>query len=865
MFFGSFFGLFRTASPATGNGERTPWWLALLSWLVVATLFIAAYRVWHPPSSPRRANPIVCSPGKAKKFAVELRALARVERMRSCARPGLAARQAAWIAANAEYVLVKTKPFVAKKILKPSECKLLESTYRRVRWARTQSRHGAAEIQELAGARIRAYWSPVDGTLQPYSLTIPKTYDPALPWPLIVSLHGHGWFRPFQGHPAPGYSGAFCVSPHGRGATDYRDLGENDVLNVIAEVRRDFHIDPDRVYVKGSSMGGTGAWNLGVHYADRFAGIMPICGNADSQAWTSRWQWNAAFEGRFEELRDWIQEAHTARAFVGNLSNLPSYILHGAGDTVVPPEHSRHMVAELRRLQCPVQYREFPGKGHGGFPGSATSEGLSWICGYARTPFPKSVRWTTNLLKHGRAYWIRIDAKWRPDALATVNANAVDRNHVILTTENVQTVSILRSPQIFTLDLPLFVQIDGERVIFPPRDLNTAPTWSTLERSALGWNDIRQTPSLPTVRKRPGLEGPINEAFLAPFVLVVGTCGSLDKRVFWMREARAFAKEWKRRNGAPCSFIRDTDCSETIAQNHNLILLGDGRENSVSARLEGQKSFADAVAPLAARIQWAGPDAGFLVVHPNPEHPDRLVVLHAANGIPAIYQAWGRFGNWFNWGVYDSKKYFDFAVYDNRSSSPESMLVLGYFDTEWSMNRGVEIEGVDSIREAMAPLHFPAETAMPATDTAFDLYQLLPASIDQMRGAVAFGRTFQGEPLARSIGLRAPAFIEYNLDGTVDSLITGCAVLGSPESGLTKAMERSERVRFVIKADGIVVGSSTVSWHTPMAQIEVDLRGVRKLRLETVPAGGPSWLHMGAAWLAPRLYREQPHQESARE
>ena len=27
---------------------------------------------------------------------------------------------------------------------------------------------------------------------------------------------------------------------------------------------------------------------------------------------------------------------------------------------------------------------------------------------------------------------------------------------------------------------------------------------------------------------------------------------------------------------------------------------------------------------------------------------------------------WGRFGNWFNWGVYDSKKYFDYCVFGHR-------------------------------------------------------------------------------------------------------------------------------------------------------------------------------------------------------
>jgi len=53
--------------------------------------------------------------------------------------------------------------------------------------------------------------------------------------------------------------GVIVVSPHGRGITEYRGIGEHDVLSVLEEVRKRYPIDPERIYLTGHSMGRTGA------------------------------------------------------------------------------------------------------------------------------------------------------------------------------------------------------------------------------------------------------------------------------------------------------------------------------------------------------------------------------------------------------------------------------------------------------------------------------------------------------------------------------------------------------------------------------------------------------------------------------
>ncbi len=832
------------------------------SWAAVVALYVAAWQVWT--YDPQAAPPTVAvDVAEARWLGSLLKELALAERVRSWQSDSLASRQAAWIAVKTEFVLNSTRILDAKAIPDARIGAQLLDAWRRLYKAQTLSCFGAQEIPEEGGGRLRAYWSPVDNTLQTYSIALPDGYSPETAYPLVVSMHGHGWFGPYQGHPAPGISGALSLAPQGRGATDYMALGEDDVLSAIAEVCRDFAVDRDRIYLRGGSMGGTGSWHLGVHYAERFAGILPIVGNADYTAWQTYWGWNAPFEGRNDELRWLVQEAQTPRAFATNLLNLPTYAIHGSADNIVPVEHARRTVAVLRQSGCPVTYLEYPGCGHGGFPGDAEQAALATLCGYQRNAHPRTVRWAADLMRQGTAYWVRLEEKQTPLGIAHLVAQAVDRSHVVASTQNLNAFAIRRDPVLFASGQPLFAQIDGERVIFPPGPANG---WLALRHlPGAGWRDASLLP-LPPLRKTAGLEGPIQEAVHAPFVLVLGT-RSPDplKRTLWDAEVRRFANEWKRRNGAPCPFVRDVECTAELADSHNLILFGGAEDNAVTAMLEPRLPVARMLRPLtatalgiggpASRSALTAPDVGWLMLYPNPEHPRRLVVVIAAAGPAAIYQVWGRFGNWFNWGVHDSRKYFDYAVFDALSASPESMQLVGWFGTDWNAETGSWWLGDSRVRARRGPQGFPRCAEPPADADQFDLVDLRPAAIDQMRGAIGFGRSFQGLPLPGSLGVRAPALLEYDLNGAWKTLECGGQLLNSPEAELLPSRRKSEQVRFIIRGDDRELAAATVSWEQPEVRLVACLEKVKRLKLEVACTGGPSWLHMSAAWLTPRVSR----------
>ena len=180
--------------------------------------------------------------------------------------------------------------------------------------ARTYAERVAAgddPYRTATGMIVKAYRAEWDGTLQPYALYVPRDYKPGRPggWPLVVALHGaysdhrHNLRRVFglDNRPRENDSEAsrnelplpdvpaLVVSPFGRGELmGYDGLGGHDVMRVIADVRRAYDVDADRISLTGLSMGGggTGARGVGSRLiaasarssaASLYAGIHALC------------------------------------------------------------------------------------------------------------------------------------------------------------------------------------------------------------------------------------------------------------------------------------------------------------------------------------------------------------------------------------------------------------------------------------------------------------------------------------------------------------------------------------------------------------------------------------------------------------
>ncbi len=106
-----------------------------------------------------------------------------------------------------------------------------------------------------------------------------------------------------------------------------------------------YPIDTSRIYVVGLSMGGAGAWELALRYANIFAAAVPICGFTDTR-------------------------------YAAQLIDLPIWAFHGIDDNVVSVELSRQMVKAVNQAGGKAIYTEFPGVGHD-----------SWVPAFPDEPF----------------------------------------------------------------------------------------------------------------------------------------------------------------------------------------------------------------------------------------------------------------------------------------------------------------------------------------------------------------------------------------------------------------------------------------------------------------------------------------------
>ena len=212
---------------------------------------------------------------------------------------------------------------------------------------------------------VKAYRADWDGTLQPYALYVPPDYKPGRPggWPLIVALHGafsdhrHNLRRVFGLDNRPGENDAeasrnelplpdvpaLVVSPFGRGELmGYDGLGGDDVMRVIADVRRAYDVDPDRITLTGLSMGGGGTWQIGLRHPELFAALAPVCAVADYRRMDPPADERA--------LRPAPRStALSPLALAANAAHMQVFIFHGDKDPTVPVADSRQMVDRSAR------------------------------------------------------------------------------------------------------------------------------------------------------------------------------------------------------------------------------------------------------------------------------------------------------------------------------------------------------------------------------------------------------------------------------------------------------------------------------------------------------------------------------------
>jgi len=183
------------------------------------------------------------------------------------------------------------------------------------------------------------------------------------------------------------------------------------------------------------------------------------------------------------------------------------------------------------------------------------------------------------------------------------------------------------------------------------------------------------------IRKRPGLQGPIDDAFMDRFLFVRPTGKPLLKESGdWVeRELERATNEWRAQFRGEVELKDDRNVTAQDIATHHLVLWGDPQSN----RLLGEMAHRLPLRWTRDRVEIG--NQGFpaervvpIMIYPNPQNPNRYVVINSG------FTFW-RAGDVSN--AQQTPKLPDFAVVE-LTAAPDQIPIrgvvsAGFFDELW--------------------------------------------------------------------------------------------------------------------------------------------------------------------------------------
>jgi hypothetical protein len=550
------------------------------------------------------------------------------------------------------------------------------------------------------GSTVRGYTSRVDGSVQPYAVIVPEGLELSREARarLDVVLHGRNqtlsevrFFAAHDGKPTPtgpeaDAQGKITLHVFGRGNNAYRWAGEADVFEAIGAVGRNYPVDDRRVVLRGFSMGGAGAWHLGLHHPSLWSSVEAGAGFTESKLYA-----------KLKDLPDYQEKAlhiYDAVDYALNAFDVPVAGYGGEEDPQL--QASTNVVEALRSLGFTLKTEGLltrgegidflrvvgAGMGHKVDPASAKvlKEFHDAHAAQGANVDPKRVRFVTYTVKYGRAAWLSVEQLVEQYRRAEVDAEIQGRKVVVHKAENVAVLAVDRHA--------------GESAVLGGREFPLEAAAQGLLPSVYfrrsddgGWRALDHGESRAFERnagrvKRRGVQGPVDDAFTGPFLCVRGTGTPWSGPVQRWADARLerFRDDWARFLRGELPVKADTEVTDDDIAGRSLILFGDPGSNRLIARLldaQGGLPLTWTRAEFSVGgSAYPARDHAPVLIAPNPLNPSRYVVINSGHTFGAsaftgtnalLYPRLG-----------------DYAVF--QTVGPEGLhRASGYFDEGWSL------------------------------------------------------------------------------------------------------------------------------------------------------------------------------------
>ena len=301
---------------------------------------------------------------------------------------------------------------------------------------------------------------------QPYGTHVPKAYDADKAWPLFIYLHGGGGsvaqdrFALDRLAPAAptGSPAMQPAAPTGapiermlkiwlprRGGNWAEPINEESIFAAIADVKANYHVDINRIYVQGFSLGGFATVHYAIRFPDTFAGAGPSGMTKD----------------------------YDVLPLAENLAQVPMYLCHGTLDDTCDVKTTAGLFDRLKDLRYDAVFQEEVRLQHQSTDLARAGQ-EAWLLTKTRNPWPDKVIYVTDNARYHRAYWIDIvQLDTLPEkSVARIEAVRQGPGHFAVHTQRISSFTIVLDEAIAPPGKPVTISInDQEPKTYPwPED-----------------------------------------------------------------------------------------------------------------------------------------------------------------------------------------------------------------------------------------------------------------------------------------------------------------------------------------------------------------------------------------------------------
>ena len=337
-------------------------------------------------------------------------------------------------------------------------------------WPKAEPGFSTLQLVVPTGSRNKAKTLDVE-------ILLPETYDPVKAYPLLIAYHGQDgngqqFIRAAMALLGPLASEFIVAAPTNYGGMwlGTKPKEAEEPLILFDHLRRAYHIDTDRMYVMGYSLGGHASFLLATLYKDHITAAVPLAGTRAIQ-----------------------MGAGCLDILLPNIAHTPVLTVYGADDQSTDPATghpagiavwNRYIQHAAQEKNLPITMIELPGVGHGGVlpPKGA----LSKILTTKRPPPPKTVAHRFRYPSQGRDAWLRqtrfAGKPWSseqlivsPGAGETVDeamtamlkqklayiAGKIEGQNIRIETQHCDRIEVLLNDDLVDLDKDITITVDG--------------------------------------------------------------------------------------------------------------------------------------------------------------------------------------------------------------------------------------------------------------------------------------------------------------------------------------------------------------------------------------------------------------------